>query len=173
MASNSQPTNPSLIYWDSCTYLDYLKGSGNHPLFDAMRDIIEDWEAGKVTMVTSALTIVEVLFVNCIVGGQAVRLDPLQDPYLRPLFDPPADRKFIIVEVSRTVAMKARDIFWNHGIRPKDSIHVASAVQARCEVMHTNDLALHSRTRQVGGTPVLRIEAPSWTKQMPLPNPSP
>lgn len=161
-------SNPERLYWDSCTYIDYLRG--DHPLRDAMSWIIEDWRAGKVEIVTSALTIAEVLWVKCAAEERARSLiDRPQDEAVVALFDPPEGVRFILVELSRVTARRARQLVWEQGIRPKDAIHVASALEAHCPVMHTNDTALLKRSTQVGGQPVLRIEAPQWVHEPRFP----
>lgn len=152
--------NPSKVYWDSSTYLDYL--AGDHDLHDVMELLMEDWRKGLVTLVTSALTIAEVLFVRVRAGGPA---DRSRDSDIDALFDPPTPRKLLIVELSRLTAYRARDLA-RTGIGPRDAVHIASALEARCSVMHTTDKPLCSRTGTVGGSPPLKIEAPGWTRQL-------
>ena len=154
-------SNPDPIYWDSCTYLDFLRGG--HTNQKHMRGVLADWAAGKVTLVTATLTITEVLYVRCV--QPAAWLDPSRRSDLLSLFSPSGDRKLTLVELTRPIAEAARDLCWNHGIRPKDAVHVASAVAARCAVLHTHDEDLQKRNRQVGGNPILEITEPAWTWQ--------
>jgi predicted nucleic acid-binding protein len=149
--------NPSIVYWDSCAYLDYL--TGEHELKDAMELLIEDWHKGLVTLVTSALTIAEVHFVR--VQG---RVDRTRERDIDALFDPPPPRKLLLVELNRLTALNARDIA-RKGVQPRDAVHIASAIEAHCPLMHTTDKPLWARSGLVGGSPALRIEAPSWAKQ--------
>jgi predicted nucleic acid-binding protein len=150
--------NPERVYWDSSTYIDYL--SGEHALREPMGLVIEDWRGGLVTMVTSALTIAEVFFVR--VGGRVIRE---RDADIEALFDPPSGARLIIVELSRITALRARDVA-REAVSPRDAVHVASALEARCPVMHTTDRALWDRSEQVGGDPLLRIEPPAWQRQL-------
>lgn len=157
-------SNPDRVYWDSCTYLDHLEGS--HPLAATMETILDDWRAGVVTIVTSSLTIAEVLYVKC---GDPLKLrqaDIAKRADIEALFAP--NPNLLVVEVDRSVAEEARLLHWNHGIKPKDAIHVASALRAGCPVMHTTDGPLQAKSGLVGGAP-LRIEAPSWIKQLRVP----
>ena len=125
--------NPTSVYWDSCVYLDFLRGG--HPNQAHLRAVLKDWEAGKVTLVTSTLTIAEVLYVP---GVQpAVRLDESRREDLIDLFRPTGDRELTLVELTRPIAEAARDLCWSRGIRPKDAVHVASALAASCPVLHT------------------------------------
>jgi predicted nucleic acid-binding protein len=125
-----------------------------------MELVMEDWRSGVVTIVTSALTIAEENFVR--ING---RVDRSRDRDIEALFDPPLGVNLIVVELSRLTAFVARDLA-REGISPPDAIHVASALEARCPIMHTNDDALWDKSGKVGGDPTLRIEAPSWTRQL-------
>ena len=128
-----------------------------------MRAILSDWEAGDVTLVTSTLTMAEVLYVP---GVQpAVRLDESRRGDLIDLFRPSGDRKLTLVELTRPIAEAARDLCWNHRVSPKDAVHVASALAARCAVLHTHDEDLQTRSRRVGGDPILEISPPAWNRQ--------
>ena len=150
--------NPTLVYWDCSTYLDYL--TGGHKLHGAMQMVMDDWNRGLVTIVTSTLTISQVLFVR--VGSS---VDHGRDKDIDALFDPPPPRRLLTVELSRYTALRARDLARSVSLSWEDAIHVASALEARCPLMHTTDEPLWTKSGAVGGTPTLRIEAPSWTKQ--------
>jgi len=102
------------------------------------------------------LTIAEVYFVR--IDG---RVDRSRDADIDRLFDPP----LIVVELSRLTARVARDLA-RDGISPRDAIQVASALEAHCPVMHTNDEGLWEKSGKVGGDPTLMIGAPSWTRQL-------
>lgn len=60
--------------------------------------------------------------------------------------------RFNLVEFSRRVALRARDYVGQHGLRPMDAIHLASAVDAGAEVMWTCD-----RTSRNCGDPGLTV----------------
>jgi predicted nucleic acid-binding protein len=157
--------NPERVYWDSSTYIDYL--TGEHKLREPMEMVIEDWRAGLVTMVTSALTIAEVFFVR--VNDHVIRD---RDADIEAIFNPPPSARLILVELNRVTALRARDLARN-AISPKDSVHVASALEANCPLMHTTDSRVWDKSEKVGGTPPLRIEPPSWQRQLTAFEPSP
>ena len=162
-------SNPERIYWDSCTYLDYLEGT--HALAPDMELMIEDWRRGLVTLVTSALTIAEVLFVKC--AEEPRQPDRGRDREVDALFDPPPEQRFVLVELSRVTAIRARDLVRANGIKPKDAVHVASALEAHCEVLYTTEgptKPLRANSRLVGGSPILRIEEPAWVRQLDYAN---
>lgn len=150
--------NPAQVYWDCSTYLDYL--AGGHKLHGAMQMVMDDWSRGLVTLVTSTLTMSQVLYVRV---GSVV--DHGRDKDIDALFDPPPPRRLLPVELSRHTALRARDLARSMALSWEDAIHIASALEARCPVMHTTDEPLWTKSGLVGGTPTLRIEAPSWVRQ--------
>lgn len=168
MANN---TNPDKVYWDSCTYLHFLQG--DHERHEQMQMVMEDWKSGAVRVFTSALTIAEVLWIKCEDDQARMMIDRSRDAEIIALFEPPKDQLFTLVEVSRVIATAARELVWDHGIKPKDAIHVVSALAAHCPVLHSNDGPLCKFSGKVGGTPVLRIEPPTWSRQIVFELPEP
>lgn len=156
-------SNPSRLYWDTNTWLDWLTGEA--PNQETLQAIYDDWKAGQVHLVTSSLTLAQIYFVRV---GTPKRVDRSRDNDIDALFDPPPERLFALVELSRSTAIAARSLSRTHSVSWDDAIHIASALEARCEVLHTGDDALWTKSGLVGGTPPLRIEAPSWTKQLEL-----
>jgi len=133
-----------------------------------MQAVIDDWKVSKVTLVTSALTITEVLYVKLDQVDARVQIDRSQEEQLRALFLPRPNQYLTIVELDRWLAISARELVWDYNIKPKDAIHVASALHARVPVLHTTDKRLTRHSGKLGGDPVLRIETPSWVRQMTL-----
>ncbi len=84
--ADKPPPNPTRIYWDSCIYLDFL--NGDKPYQEALQHMIQDWKDGKTTLITSALTIAEVLYVKC--EGKLRSEDETRRPEIEALFEPPA-----------------------------------------------------------------------------------
>jgi predicted nucleic acid-binding protein len=109
-------------------------------------------EKGLFQIVTSALTIAEVLWLR-----NQPRPSPTAEKLIRSFFESP---NVLLVDVTRVVAEAARDLVWQ-GLRSKDAIHVASALGARCDVLYTRDGPMCSKNGQGGGSPALRIESPS------------
>jgi hypothetical protein len=61
----------------------------------------------------------------------------------------------------------ARGLVWDHGIAPKDAIHVATALDARLVLMNTFDGGLLGHSEKIG-SPRLTIERPA-IREPPLP----
>jgi predicted nucleic acid-binding protein len=147
--------NPKRPYWDAVVFLD-LGGNYNPPedadYIARLKAMWSESEKGLFQIVTSALTIAEVLWLR-----NQPRPSPAAEKLIRSFFESP---NVLLVDVTRVVAEAARDLVWQ-GLRPKDAIHVASALDARCDVLYTRDGPMCGRNGQVGGSPALRIESPS------------
>ena len=65
----------------------------------------------------------------------------------------------IPMSITRRIAEDSRDLVWDHGIEPKDALHVATAIKAKVDVFNTFDRPLIGKSLKVGN-PYLLIEAP-------------
>jgi predicted nucleic acid-binding protein len=128
------------IYWDSDAFLGWFQEeSGKVELCEGT---IDRAQSGEVLIVTSALTIAEVLWLR---GGRQIPQDKAD--LVRKFFR----RSYIRVRnVTRAVAENAQDLVWTHGIRPKDAIHVATALEAKVAALETFDGGLLSKSGTVG-----------------------
>ena len=107
---------------------------------------------GDVEIITSALTIAEVLNLR---GRQPIQADKRKQ--VTDFFK----RSYIIpVSITRRVAEESRDLVWDHGIEPKDALHVATALSAKVDVFNTFDQPLIGKSLKIGN-PKLRIEIPT------------
>jgi predicted nucleic acid-binding protein len=57
--------------------------------------------------------------------------------------------------VTRLVAESAQDLVWDHGVKPKDAIHVATALEAKVQALETFDDGLLKKSRKIGVPPLL------------------
>ena len=141
-----------LYYWDACVFLAWLQNEPDRET--ACRDTIERAKARQILLVTSALTIAEVLWTKS--GPQ---LTEEKARLLNRFFK----RSYIrVVNVDRRIAEDAQKLVWADGVRPKDSIHVATAVRRKCSVLETYDTGLLSRSGQYSG---LAIREPQKSAQ--------
>jgi hypothetical protein len=71
--------------------------------------------------------------------------------------------------VDRTISERAQDVLWDHGVRPKDAIHVATALSAAeglpIEQLDTFDGPLIGLSEQIGEPP-LKIGQPAFQTAM-------
>jgi predicted nucleic acid-binding protein len=138
-----------LIYWDSDAFLGWLQQEPGK--VELCEGTIERAEQGEVVIFTSALTIAEVLWLR-----GAPPIPQQKADIVRKFFR----RSYIRVRnVTRAVSEAAQDLVWNNGIKPKDAIHVATALDARAAALETFDEGLLSKSGSVG-TPSLPMRKP-------------
>jgi predicted nucleic acid-binding protein len=108
------------IYWDSDAFLGWFQ---NEPgKVEMCSGTLQRAEDGEVVIFTSALTIAEVLWLR-----NAPKLSEDKAVLVRKFF---RRSYFRIRNVTRMNAEAAQDLVWSHSIRPKDAIHVATALEA-------------------------------------------
>ena len=152
-------------YWDSSVWIALVAGEvvGGVNRAEIAQHILEDAEQGKVTILTSAFTLAEVLKKK----GRPV-LAVAAEETIRSYFE----HSFIrIVVLDRVIGELAASVARQHNLSPPDAIHVASALTWKADVLHTWDDGLVKKSGQIGNPP-LRIEHPGWTGQQPLPLPT-
>lgn len=120
---------------------------------------IDRAQNGEVLIITSALTLSEVLWLR---GGPPISQHKAD--IVRKFFR----RSYIRVRnVTRAVSENAQDLVWNHSIRPKDAIHVATALDAKVVALETFDERLLTKSDSVGN-PRLVIRKPIPPSQAKL-----
>ena len=136
-------------YWDSDCFLGWLQAEDDK--VEACRQVLNLAAKGELEIITSALTIAEVLHLR---GHEPISSDKRQQVIA--FFK----RSYIIpVSITRRIAEDSRDLVWDHGIDPKDALHVATAIKAKVDVFNTFDRPLIDKSLKVG-SPKLLIEAP-------------
>lgn len=148
---------PPVRYWDSVSFLGWLAEEPDK--VDECRGVIRAAEKGDVRIVTSSLTLTEVIKLK-----SKAPQPPEKGPMIRDFFK----HEWIIVrQLERRTAEYARDLIWTEGFHPKDSIHVATAVLARVSYLDTFDQALIAKSGQIGEPPLI-IDRPSLPEQLQL-----
>lgn len=139
--------------WDSDACLAFLNNEVGRA--DGCARVLEAAESGEVEIVVSTLAMGEVLFLR----EQSL---PRKDrDKIRDFFK----RDYIIaVDVTRQIAEMAQDVVWDHGVEPKDAIHVASALYAKAIELNTFDGTLLALDGKIGN-PRLVIKQPDWETQ--------
>ena len=140
---------PDQRYWDSDCFLGWLQAEADKE--KECRAVLEAAKDGKVLIVTSALTLAEVLMLR---GKQPI---------------PSANRAkveaffrsdFIVVRnITRRIAELGRSLVWDREIAPKDALHVATALDANLALFNTFDVKLIKKCRRLKGVS-LKVERP-------------
>jgi len=151
--------NSRRIYWDSCVLIHAIQQTPNYrPVLEA---ILDEARAGRVAIVTSALTIAEVRASGAGASPEQVAAD---DDVIDGMFRQP----YVTVRVvDPPLAAQARRIGRKHGLKPADAVHVATALDLKADVMHTMDTKVLAKTGQIG-EPGLAIKEPDWPVQNKL-----
>ena len=132
------------VYWDSDAFLGMLMNEPDKA--PACRRVITEAEAGRLVIVTSTLTLAEVLWIR----GQP-RVPVERNQLVTDLF---AHEWIALREVDRYIAEQARFLVWSDSVKPKDAIHVASALDAKVDEMNTFDGKLLSLDGSCGHPPL-------------------
>lgn len=148
-------------YWDAAVFLGWLAAEPDK--VGDCRPVIEAAESGAVTLVTSALTIPEVLWLK---GHPEKRLTPQSAQRVTAFFK----HSWIVVrEVDRFIAEAARDLVWSRNVKPKDAIHLATALQRDVDYdqFDTFDAHLIKLSGSLGNPP-LTIGRPNLPHKLPF-----
>jgi predicted nucleic acid-binding protein len=137
------------IYWDSDAFLGWLQAEPGKS--DLCAGTLKRADLGEVIIFTSALTIAEVLWVR---GAPMIPQEKAE--IVRKFF---RRSYFRVRNVTRSIAENAQDLVWTQSIKPKDAIHVATALDARALALETFDDDLLKKSGLIGN-PALIIRKP-------------
>lgn len=138
------------FYWDSCAFLAYLLPEPGR--VDDCSEALESAADGECIIVTSVLTLTEVVRLK---GHPPLKQD--QEDTIRRFFE---NDYIVLRQVDRFVAEDARKLVWAKGVKPKDSIHLATALRWNIPELHTYDEKLLKLDGSLGN-PGLRITTPA------------
>lgn len=124
-----------IIYFDSCVFLTWLKGEDEA---DTVAALFDDASKGKVKILTSTLAIAEVLNIQ----GFQFPIPKERREEVRALF---LNEWIITKGVNRRLAEISQDLVWEYGIKPKDGIHVATALVYKVPVLYSYDKNLTNK----------------------------
>ena len=149
-----------IYYLDSSVLLAWLKDEQGR--VDNVGVLFEEAWHKEIKIFTSALTIAEVLNIQ---GGYS----PISKDHklqVRKLFAHPW---LSIISVTRRIAETSQDMVWDHRIKPKDGIHVASAIIQRATKLYSYDAGLtkHANLHTTHGA--IHISEPPAPTQSLLP----
>lgn len=135
------------IYMDACCFIEMAKGNFGGKVHCAdelstMKSLLVAARKGELQIFTSTITIIEARGIekNGLIPAQEVK------DYFNRLLMSGRDGVFLVDPTPFTAA-RARDFLWVDGIniKPMDSLHVASALDAKCKELISLDGALQKR----------------------------
>lgn len=155
------------IHLDSSVYIAFQKGetiqaAGGLGRAELARMIFQAAEVGRIAVFTSTASLVEV--------RHGVEFSSLSADARYRLIDQLFERSLTtFVEVDRDVALLARQIAVEYGIKTLDAIQIASARPAGCHELFIWDKNV---VRKFTSNPLadLRVSDPYWEGQMGLPS---
>lgn len=148
---------PVRRYWDSFCFIAILNGDEGA---DDCEKILDEAKEGKTQIIVSPLVQVEVV-------------RPKGAPHPIPKEDEEKVRAFFENDyikwriIDRKIADLARGLCWKYGIHPRDAIHLAAAIETKCDLLETTDdrlLRLDGRIKET----TMKIVKPKWTGQPDL-----
>ena len=148
------------VYCDANIFLGWFNNEEDE--VEACRGLVDASEKGEVRIITSALTLTEVIKIK---GQQP--LPQSKEETIKGVFE----QEFVsIVNVDRRTAEFARDLIWRYPhLNPKDSLHAATAlITEGVDVLYTFDEDLLRLNGQLGESP-LRISTPDIPDQLSIP----
>ena len=123
--------HPPIVYWDANAFLALINADKSPEEMLGVTCVWTAAEKGQTKIVTSTLTIAEVIYQKG-VG----KLDKVHRPKINNFFR----QAFIVLRpVTRQIAEMARDVVWDNSIKPKDAVHIATAAFNRIGWLHTFD----------------------------------
>ena len=150
----SKSPSEKLVYWDSDVILNYLDPNTDPSIILTLETLLDcsDNKSLPFRIITSTLTIAEVAF------SAKEKLDFKEDPAdwaaIQRIWN---DGAVHLVEFYRQIAEEARGIvrdsrFKQYALKPKDSIHAATAKLLEVDEMHTFDKDLLACSGKFGFT---------------------
>jgi len=152
------------VYWDANIFHALLAKEPGR--VDVCQKIMDAAIRGDLQIYTSAVTFVEVVWIKGL-----DRLDPKHEDEIQKFFG----HRFIrLIMCDRGIAGEARALLWRFPkLKPKDAIHVASALSQPIDTMHSyDDDDLVPLSGQLGNPP-LTICHPTWDDPPQPPPPAP
>jgi len=125
-----------------------------------LRPVMKAAQRGNVLLITSALALIEVIWLK-----PAPKLTPDKERKIRDFFN---HTWIVVADVDRRTGEFARQLVWDHKVRPKDAVYVATAILRKADYLDTFDEELINLSGKVGGNPPLVIGRPHISEQLEL-----
>ena len=130
-------TNPVLIYWDSCVFIDAIQQEPGR--WATLSAILKDAEDGKIVLVASVLVCAEV-------AKLSKSTAPLEDQ-VRRIAEFFENDYIELRDVTEEIAAEAAEIVRDHNVRPMDALHLSTVLFTPCRIFHTYDGTSRNKQR--------------------------
>jgi predicted nucleic acid-binding protein len=139
------------FYWDACPFCAVFNKEDGR--VEKCRQVLKAAESKELKIVTSALTVAEVVRVK-----DMERIPRGKETTLHDFFQ---HEFIVIVSVDWFIATRARQLIYDYpALKPMDAIHLATAIKAKVFEMHSYDGGLLGLSEKAG-MPTLPIRQPS------------
>jgi predicted nucleic acid-binding protein len=146
------------VYWDACVFLALFGKEANR--FEVCMALEKQARENKLIIYTSTATFVECVWLK--EDGKTIKLNKANEEIIAKYFK----HKFIQpINLDRTMAEAARGLIWQfQALKPKDAIHVASAISQMVDELQTFDDYLLKLSGKIG-VATLKICKPELTAE--------
>ncbi len=142
-------------YWDSCNFISLI-AEDEADRAEICQHILEDAEAGRLVIITSTLTIAEVIRMR---GKPMLTED--EETTIGNFF---LHSYILMYDVTRVVAENTRQLARRYGLRPNNSVHLSTALLSDADVFETWNTRDFER---IQGVPI-EVRTPTWQGILPL-----
>lgn len=143
------PAKYRRVYLDSSVYIAAINGEEGRA--EVVRQILDAADKEKITIIASTFLVTEVIKIKGEESPIPVESEQVIDKVLM-------SERLLMVELDLTLALEARHLARVHGLRPGDSIHLATAIRHQAEVLLRYDDRFKSRAEIAG----LELCDPYW-----------
>jgi predicted nucleic acid-binding protein len=151
------PPKPRHVYWDANVFLAlFQKGDTPDRAHQRKHSILwlEAARSGRILIVTSALTLAEARR-----GENEPPLPGAEHATIRAFFK---HSYIVVLPVDRPTAELAADYGERFNLKPRDAIHLATAVRAKVNTLFAWDGDFHRKKAMISAP--LLIEKPEWSE---------
>ncbi len=143
-----------LVYWDSDVFISRIARTAGR--IETLEQITDAAENRELRIVASTLSLAEV--------AKVPELGLLPEAEEQLIVDFFENEYITVLPLDWFVAEEARRIVREHGLKPPDAVHVATAILANVPLFNTYEHKMRGKDRQIGDPP-LRIEEPRGLDQ--------
>jgi predicted nucleic acid-binding protein len=143
--------------WDSSCFIALLNDEEEA---EDCEKILNEAKEEKTSIIVSAIAQVEVIRPR----GAPFPIAREHEETIRAFFENDYIKWRV---VDRRIANLARDLCWKYGVHPRDAVHLAVAIDTKCDLLETTDRGFLQRDGTIMESQ-LKICKPRWTGQPDL-----